>query len=98
MKRCVLVASMEGMIRVMWTMLVSPDATELSGGMYAPSPRNDLIFDIRSSEDADGESSMIGSARFALPCFGCDARAIFEGCAGLALTLPGFPIDRAVFK
>jgi hypothetical protein len=34
-----------------------------SVGTYVPPSRNDLMFDIRSSDDADGDSTMIGSGR-----------------------------------
>ena len=34
-----------------------------SAGMYVPDSRKDLILLMRSSEDADGESRMIGSGR-----------------------------------
>jgi hypothetical protein len=37
--------------------------TEESGGMYIPDSRKDLIFDMRRSEEAEGESNMIGSGR-----------------------------------
>ena len=34
-----------------------------SAGMYVPESRNDLMFDIRRREEAEGERSMIGSGR-----------------------------------
>ena len=36
---------------------------EESGGVYIPPSRNDLIFDMRSSDDAEGDNRMIGSGR-----------------------------------
>lgn len=50
----------------MWRIVaVAPDdpASALSGGMYVPASRKDLMFDIRSRDDAEGESSIIGSGR-----------------------------------
>ena len=38
-------------------------ARALSGGMYVPLSRNDLMFDMRKSEEAEGESKIIGSGR-----------------------------------
>ncbi len=38
-------------------------ALEDSAGTYTPPSRKDLIFDMRRSEDADGERSIIGSGR-----------------------------------
>lgn len=46
---------------------------EESGGVYIPPSRNDLIFDIRRSEDAEGDSRMIGSGR-RVEAFGFIAR------------------------
>jgi hypothetical protein len=37
--------------------------TDESGGIYMPDSRKDLMFDMRRSEDADGESKMMGSGR-----------------------------------
>jgi hypothetical protein len=37
--------------------------TEESGGIYMPDSRKDLIFDMRRSEEAEGESNMMGSGR-----------------------------------
>ena len=52
--------------------------------MYCPPSRKDLIFDMRSREEADGESRMIGSGRLG---FECVARVGFDdmfvvGCTG----------------
>lgn len=50
-----------------WTWRI--DAVELevdtddSGAVYIPPSRNDLILDIRKSDDAEGESKMMGSGR-----------------------------------
>jgi len=38
-------------------------AMDESGGVYMPDSRNDLMFDMRSKEEADGDRSMIGSGR-----------------------------------
>lgn len=38
-------------------------ARALSGGMYVPVSRNDLMLDMRKREEAEGESKMIGSGR-----------------------------------
>jgi hypothetical protein len=51
----------EGMTRVRWRRL--EDVSELLGGRKTPVSRNDLIFDIRSKEDAEGERRIIGSRR-----------------------------------
>ena len=58
MKRIGREGSIEGRVRVMWRML-APVESLLP--VYIPSPRNDLIFDRRSSDDAEGESRMMGS-------------------------------------
>lgn len=44
---------------------VAPEepASALSGGMYVPASRKDLIFDILSRDDADGDSRIMGSGR-----------------------------------
>ncbi len=57
--------SMEGSRRAIWRI----EAVELevdiedSGGVYTPPSRNDLILDIRKSDDAEGDSKMMGSGR-----------------------------------
>jgi hypothetical protein len=50
------------------------------GGTKRPSKRKDLMFDIRSSEEADGESRMMGSARLEFETAGRDVREV-EGWA-----------------
>ncbi len=44
---------------------VAPDdpAKALSGGMYVPLSRNDLMLDMRRRDEAEGERRMIGSGR-----------------------------------
>jgi hypothetical protein len=48
---------------------------EESAGMYVPLSRNDLIFDIRSSEEAEGERRTIGSG-LRTGAFGLWARVV----------------------
>jgi hypothetical protein len=48
--------------------------TEESGGIYTPLSRKDLIFDIRRSDDAEGDRRMIGSGRLVV-AFGFMAMA-----------------------
>lgn len=52
---------MEGMTRDMRTMFV--DAEVASAGMKTPSSRNVLMLPMRRSEEAEGESRMMGSRR-----------------------------------
>lgn len=44
---------------------VAPEepARALSGGMYVPVSRKDLMLEVRRSEEAEGERRMIGSGR-----------------------------------
>ena len=44
---------------------VAPEepASALSGGMYVPPSRKDLMFDMRKSDEAEGERRIIGSGR-----------------------------------
>lgn len=49
----------------MFAVVLEVAATEL-GGTYWADSRKDLMFDILRSEDAEGESRMMGSGRF---CF-----------------------------
>ena len=55
--------SIEGSMRDTCRIEVDADAEVLSGGMYVPSNKKDLMFDIRSVEEADGESRIMGSGR-----------------------------------
>lgn len=65
MNRIGRVVSMEGSRRDICKM----DADELdvelddSAGMYIPLSRKDLMFDIRRSDEAEGDKRMIGSGR-----------------------------------
>lgn len=65
MKRIALEGSMDGKVRDMCK--IEADEleveTEESGGIYVPDSRNDLIFDMRRSDEADGDSRIIGSGR-----------------------------------
>ena len=62
--------SIEGSIRETCRMEVDAEAELLSGGMYVPSDRKDLMFDIRSVDEAEGDRSMIGSGLLpGLLCF-----------------------------
>lgn len=78
MKRIGRDASIVGKVREICNM----DADELdveledSGGTYAPPSRKDLIFDNRSSDDAEGERRMMGSGRRA-GAFGLWGRGLF---------------------
>jgi hypothetical protein len=65
MKRMGRAVSIEGRKREMCRIEAEELEVEMedSGGMYVPDSRNDLIFDIRRSEEADGERRMIGSGR-----------------------------------
>jgi len=56
-----------------------------SGGVYIPPSRNDLIFDMRRSEDAEGDSRMMGSGRRVeafgfIASEGLFARFVAAGC------------------
>ncbi len=54
-----------------------------SGGMYVPDSRKDLMLLMRNSEEAEGESRMIGSGR--RPGFlSLEARAVVVVVAGTA--------------
>lgn len=52
--------------RVMWSRLVDvwEESCGWSGGTKRPESRKDLMFDMRRSDEADGDSNMIGSWRF----------------------------------
>ena len=62
---------------------------EESAGTYWPFSRKDLMFDMRRSEDAEGESRMMGSGRLLGAAFGLCGRVVlfagFAACAFLAL-------------
>ena len=68
MKRKGRTGSMLGRRREMWRMLVVEVGV---GGAYVPDSRKGFMLDIRRSEDAEGESRMIGSGR-RFGFFGCD--------------------------
>jgi len=63
MKRSGRELSIEGTRRWICSIDAEDDdvAVDESAGVNRPLSRNDLIFDIRSSDDADGDSRMIGS-------------------------------------
>lgn len=65
MKRMGRVASMDGIMRARCSMeeLALEEEREASGGMYVPLSRKDLMLDMRRSEEAEGETRMIGSGR-----------------------------------
>lgn len=67
MKRIGRVASIEGNRREMFKIEAEELDVELeeSGGIYVPFSRKDLIFAMRSSDEADGDSRIIGSGRLA---------------------------------
>lgn len=90
MKRIGRAGSIEGMKRE----ICKIEAEELdvefaeSAGTYAPPSRNDLIFDMRRIEDADGERSMMGSGRRAGVLRLCASAGLFDrfcaaGCVDL---------------
>lgn len=64
-KRIGRAGSIEGMNREICRMEAEEVDVELaeSAGINAPPSRNDLIFDMRRIEDADGERSIMGSGR-----------------------------------
>lgn len=57
--------SIDGTVRMTWRIVAEELDVELveSVGMYVPLSRNDLMFDMRRRDDADGDSRMIGSGR-----------------------------------
>ncbi len=59
--------SMDGKVREMWRIEAEELDVEIedSGGIYIPVSRKDLMFDMRSREDADGDKSIIGSGLLA---------------------------------
>lgn len=66
MNRIARAASIEGMSLITWSIdaeSLEVDAADESVGTYVPPSRNALIFDIRSSDDADGDRRMMGSGR-----------------------------------
>lgn len=74
MNRIGRVGSISFIVRLMCNMLAPAlelAATE-SDGTNSPPSRKDLIFDMRSSDEAEGDRSMMGSGRRG---FWCEARA-----------------------
>jgi hypothetical protein len=65
MKRMAREGSMPGRTRVICKIEAEEldVALEDSGGTYTPFSMNDLIFDIRRRDEADGERRMMGSGR-----------------------------------
>jgi hypothetical protein len=56
-------------------------AAEESAGTNLPLSRNDLILVMRNSDEADGDSKMMGSGRF---CFGFIANEVLAVILGAA--------------
>ena len=56
---------MEGRRRCTFCMFVAEVVSVALGGMKTPSPRNCLTLLVRRSEEAEGESKMMGSRRLA---------------------------------
>ena len=68
MNRIARPASIDGISRVTCRIdaeSLDVDVADESVGTYVPPSRNALMFDIRSSDDADGDRRMMGSGRFA---------------------------------
>lgn len=63
MKRIARLESMVGMERMMCRSVAEEEDVKLedSGGTYRPPSRKDLIFDMRSNEEAEGERRIMGS-------------------------------------
>lgn len=77
-----------GMTRDMRTMFV--DAEVASAGVKMPSSRKVLMLPMRSSEDAEGESKMMGSRRLVGLRWRLETRAVEWGAAwGVDLELDG---------
>lgn len=89
MKRIGRDGSIDGIARAMCRIDALDDdvASEDSGGVYVPPSRKDLTFDMRSSEEADGDTRMMGSGRrlgfWLMASAGLRAPARESGCAAL---------------
>jgi hypothetical protein len=95
---------MDGRIRDMCKIEAEELDVEIddSGGVYIPDSRNDLMFDMRRSEDAEGESRIIGSGRRAeafgfITRDGLFARFVAAGCCDF-LAVNGAAILRTCEK
>lgn len=82
MKRIGRAGSIEGMKREICKIEAEELDVELaeSAGINAPPSRNDLMFDMRRIDDADGERSMIGSGRRAGVLRLCASDGLFDRC------------------
>ena len=76
---------MEGMGRRIWIMLALVVSAAL-GGMKMPSSRKDLMLEVRRSDEAEGESRMMGCTFWCGFLVRLDTRA---GCGALGLCESG---------